>query len=529
MLKINKLLALCLRIIFSFFLIFILTNNTKANKDPEIFTYEELVELCEKDELPENLQKKLTTLLTTPFVNNKAFQQGVVPQKPKSKEIGEFLRVVFWNIERGLNLEAIELAFTNPEKFISLLDQKVYSADSKRGREVIEYVNMLKQADVIVLNEVDWGVKRTKYNNVIERLGTALKMNYAYGVEFVEIDPISLGTEKFEDIPEPDRSELVKNIQVDKNLYKGLHGTAILSRYRLDNVQLIPFTYQAHDWYEDEKKATSFIEKGKRKASETVFLEKIHREIRRGGRTTLIAEIVDEAIPTGKAVIVATHLESKTKPENRAKQLEELLGRLRNIKHPVIFAGDMNTSTSDATPTSILQEFKNRVGDEEFWVKQGFKYATGVGLILDAFGGAIKLSRTHLDPTVKNIRFISPNPEAEFFTLLEEFRFDDKGAFDLRGDKTRSFDRKAGKLANSNQRSTKGFVETYQVKRKIGPIGKFKLDWIFIKPPNFTDPTDSKQSYVFAPHFGQTLSILNFSFGEGISDHNPIILDLPFK
>ena len=74
---------------------------------------------------------------------------------------------------------------------------------------------MLKQADVIVLNEVDWGVKRTKYNNVIERLGTTLKMNYAYGVEFVEIDPISLGIEKFEDIPEPDRSELVKNIQVD--------------------------------------------------------------------------------------------------------------------------------------------------------------------------------------------------------------------------------------------------------------------------------------------------------------------------
>jgi len=73
MLKTNRLLAFSLRIIFSFFLIFILSNNIKANKDPEIFTYEELVELCEKDELPENLQKKLTTLLTTPFVNNKAF------------------------------------------------------------------------------------------------------------------------------------------------------------------------------------------------------------------------------------------------------------------------------------------------------------------------------------------------------------------------------------------------------------------------------------------------------------------------
>ncbi|MBK7994700.1 MAG: hypothetical protein IPK14_15350 [Blastocatellia bacterium] len=86
MLKINKLLALSLRIVFSFFLIFILSNNIKANKDPEIFTYEELVELCEKEQLPENLQKKLTSLLTTPFVNNRAFQQGVVPQNQSLKK-----------------------------------------------------------------------------------------------------------------------------------------------------------------------------------------------------------------------------------------------------------------------------------------------------------------------------------------------------------------------------------------------------------------------------------------------------------
>jgi len=42
----------------------------------------------------------------------------------------------------------------------------------------------MKQADVLLLNEVDWGMKRTDYHNVAEDLAAALGMNYAYGVEF---------------------------------------------------------------------------------------------------------------------------------------------------------------------------------------------------------------------------------------------------------------------------------------------------------------------------------------------------------
>jgi hypothetical protein len=54
-------------------------------------------------------------------------------------------------------------------------------------------------------------------------------------------------------------------------------GTAILSRYRLENVKLIPFRFQPHDWYEDEKKGVAPVEKGKRKVAEHFFLEKIYR------------------------------------------------------------------------------------------------------------------------------------------------------------------------------------------------------------------------------------------------------------
>ncbi len=54
---------------------------------------------------------------------------------------------------------------------------------------------MLRTADVIVWNEVDSGMKRTGYYAVIRELGEALKMNWAYGVEFVKVDPMVLGTE----------------------------------------------------------------------------------------------------------------------------------------------------------------------------------------------------------------------------------------------------------------------------------------------------------------------------------------------
>ena len=58
-------------------------------------------------------------------------------------------------------------------------------------------------------------------------------------------------------------------------LYKGLHGTAILSRFPLVNVRLIPFRTQGHDWYGLEKKGVTKLEKGKRKLSEIAFQQKV--------------------------------------------------------------------------------------------------------------------------------------------------------------------------------------------------------------------------------------------------------------
>jgi len=250
-------------------------KSAPSSPAADLFTYEELVELYERDSPSEQLQIKLQKLLTTPFVNNQAFEGGTRPLKPHGPSLGRYLRIAQWNIERGLEYEALESVFTDPAKFLSLLDTSKYPDGSPKRETVLEQAASLRQADIIVLNEVDWGIKRTGYRNVIADLANALKMNYAFGTEFIEVDPIALGTEEFEGLESVERKALAEQISIDPARYKGLHGTAILSRFPLVNVRLIPFCTQGYDWYEVEKKGVTKLEKGKRKVSEIAFQQKV--------------------------------------------------------------------------------------------------------------------------------------------------------------------------------------------------------------------------------------------------------------
>ncbi len=524
--SINKFVKHRTKILIWLFLWTSLFIEVKADNsaEPEFFSYPELRQLYENETLPPLLETKLNRLLTQPFVNN-SFQNEKSLPFSYSKRIGTFLRVVQWNVERGLQFDAIKAAFKSEAEFAALLDKQHFPEGSEKRRAILEQAALLRQADVIVLNEVDWGVKRTDYRNITGDLAAELGMNYAFGVQFVELSPIQI---KQEVAPENEgQKEVVEMIEIDPVRYRGLHGLAILSRFPLENVRLLHFKNQPYDWYKSEKKGASLLEKGKRGISKMIFLEKIMTEIRRGGRTSLIAEIADERLPSGRISIVATHLENRTKPANRQKQLEELLGSIRDIRHPVVLAGDMNTSTSDLTPTSVRRELTKRFGNPKFWIKQGVKLVFGTGILEEFALTSITFGRTHADPTVKSIPYVLPNPERKFFTTLEKFRFADGGAFDFRGDPSRSTGNKGKRLSASNERGRMGFVTTYQVERPIGFIGKYKLDWIFVKPANLTKSDDLQQSYLFAPHFGRTLTEINEAIEARISDHRPILVDLP--
>ena len=63
-----------------------------------------------------------------------------------------------------------------------------------------EEIQLLQESDVIILNEVDWGMPRSGYEEVIVELGKALNMNWVWGFEFAEIDPVVLGIEQYKHI-----------------------------------------------------------------------------------------------------------------------------------------------------------------------------------------------------------------------------------------------------------------------------------------------------------------------------------------
>src|SRR5918993_1211487 len=232
-------------------LIFVFTFNSaqgQQNGGPALLTYNELLELYENDPPSPELSTKLTRLLTTPFVNNSV---GTRPGKTRSMP-----RVATWNIERGVEFEALKAALTNDQRFFRRLTPAMRGSRFNLAN-ILEQVAELSRADIVILNEVDWGLKRTNYRNVTRELATAMQMNYVFGVEFVEVDPFALGTETLEGETSADKPKMIENLRVDKTRTLNLHGTAILSRFPLRNARLIQFAKQGHDWYLAEKDGVS--------------------------------------------------------------------------------------------------------------------------------------------------------------------------------------------------------------------------------------------------------------------------------
>lgn len=103
------------------------------------------------------------------------------------------IRVVNWNIDRGLKL-----------------------------RRVIEFLDCAK-ADIILLQEADLNARRTHHINIAREIAQKLEMDYVFGREFQEL------TQGSETSP-------------------AYHGQATLSRWPLSNPRIIRFQKQSHFW-----------------------------------------------------------------------------------------------------------------------------------------------------------------------------------------------------------------------------------------------------------------------------------------
>jgi endonuclease/exonuclease/phosphatase family metal-dependent hydrolase len=498
---------------------------------PALLAWADLMALSSGDPIGANLDQRLDALFRTPFVSNAAHPAGSEARKPEIGDLGPGLRIVTWNVQKGLHLDAILEALGDPQRFLR-------TAPSRTDRRAVsEEIALIESADVWVLNEVDWGLSRSCYRNVAAEIAEVLGMNWAFGVEFVEIDPLVIGTEEAanescHDPPTPAAFPPTASEQSTRDTAPGpvfgLHGVAVLSRYPIVDARLEPFDVQGYDWDGGERGGQSPLERGRRLTAEYVFRETIEREIRKGGRTSLIVTLEVPDLDEKRLTVAATHLEGRAKPEVRRLQMNELLENLREVAHPVILAGDLNTTLGDHAPTSFKREAVDRVRSPRFWAGIGIKLVTGLGLIYDAANRGVSWLVNQDDPTSSGVPIVAPNPERDLFRDIESFRSAGGHAFDFRGDARRTLNATEGTLANSNERDRMGFVTTYELGRTFGPIGKYKLDWILVKS-YLRDPRAEDGPYRFAPHFPRTLHELNHAIPGGrISDHSPITVDLPF-
>lgn len=178
------------------------------------------------------------------------------------------LKCVQWNIERAYKLDAI----------IQLL--------------------LSLDADILCLQELDIGCERSSFRDSFLEITQALQMFGVFGCEFEEI-----------------RS----GMRSKKTQGGGVHGNAILSRFPLDNCELIPHTI-AFDW---EKKGHKW------------------REPRRGKRYAVAADVIVGPLTVR---VYSLHLELYCGIKARVTQYTDILqDSLASPHKQQLIFGDFNT------------------------------------------------------------------------------------------------------------------------------------------------------------------------------------------
>jgi endonuclease/exonuclease/phosphatase family metal-dependent hydrolase len=488
------------------------------SKQPKPLSFDELRELATEDPPRGSVAEHLNQVLSEPVVDNHASLAGVRPSGPVTPS-GRVLRVAEWNIERGLRFDDVQSSLEPAGPFEEQA-RKIHPSKTAQHRLASE-LSVFRSADVVVLDEVDRGVKRTEYRDVARSLAYALHFNYAYAVEFIELNRLYLAERKLDQSSAATRAHRDTS-PLDPARYLGLEGTTILSRYPILSARVIRLP-ECYDWYHGEIEQISNLEQARRWSALKLFDERIRRQVRRGGRVALVAELAVPELTGGRVTVVAPHLENYCPPSCRRDQMDYLLRQLAGVSNTVIIAGDLNTTGQDATPTSIRREILKRITNPRFWAREALFWFIPV-----PFAGIVEIPLNYFknfhDPTAINLPLLLSNHERLLFDHVRGFRFGDGSTFDFSGESRLSSHRKSHTLANSNQRSWKGFVPTFSFEKTYHHvIGSYKLDWFFIKPKGESAQVAGK------PRCGHTLKRINTAIGKRISDHVPVTVDLPLN
>lgn len=492
---------------------------------PKLLSFKELVSLAENPKPVGKLAEKYEKLLTTPFINNEQYFRSGMPATNVHPSLGPSLRISTWNVEKSVKIFEVAQALTSEEEFDKMLQPEILT-EPKAYADTIRQRAALAASDVLLLQEMDIGHCRSGYLFAAKHLAEEMKMNYVYAPQQLEIDPVHLGLDHIRFGNGDTDAKACRAIRGSSRVYKGVFGVAVLSRYPIKDVQLFQLKEQPYDWYNGEIQKPDFLETGRRKGSQFLFEFQPIREVKVGGRAFTRVDLHVPGLPLETLTVINVHLEIKATPENRRMQIAEILSYIKDIKNPVVMAGDFNSSSTDVSATSFARFTRKTTTNPTNLLAAGLFVAniTGASQLRALVNGYKNVG----DPLAWNIPVILPNKTRSLFKTIKNFRFDDGGAFDFRGDRSRSTHRISGELSNSNQRAIKGFTFSYSLPRPIGIIGCERLDWIFVKS-FLNSPEQRNGSYRMAPHFGETLGLMNLSAKDAFSDHHPITTVLPLE
>ena len=188
-----------------------------------------------------------------------------------------FVKALAWNIERGNIFEGIV--------------------------DALEHHDELKDKDVMLLTELDYGMARSGNRFVAREIAGRLKLNYAFATVYIALQKGS-GVES----------------ESEGDNTRSIHGLAMFSKWPMKNVHAIP------------------IPNGKDKMW--------GKEKRLGSLRALFADIEH---PVGEFRAVTIHLDAHCSRAHRRMQMKLILDHLDTLPRlPTLIGGDWNTTTFNA-------------------------------------------------------------------------------------------------------------------------------------------------------------------------------------
>ncbi len=250
---------------------------------PELLKFESIQE-AERSEVYKKIEPKVLEIMSS-----------VVQEQFSETDGGETAKrsisCAAWNIERG-----------------SFLDDII---------DKLQTHNRLKDKDLYLLTELDYGMARSENRFVAREIAQKLKLNYAFA-------PVYIALQKGSGVESDVAGE-------NKN---SIHGLAMFSKYPIRLAHAVP------------------LPNGKDKM--------IGKEKRLGYLRALVADIEH---PHGKIRAVTVHLDVHCSRRHRQRQVDLILRHLETLPRlPTIIGGDFNTTTYNAqNATRAIFGFWRRV------------------------------------------------------------------------------------------------------------------------------------------------------------------------